>query len=60
MLMSCLKAIRSLELVHSLTLLTKLDGYSHRSHLCPGVVGQVVNVEVEVVDANLDYNILLG
>lgn len=57
--------IRSLELVPYLTLLTKFDEHSHRPHgLVPifpvGVGWQVVNVEVEVVDANLDYNILLG
>ena len=41
------------------------DGHSHRPHeiiptfaICVG--GKVVNIEVEIVDANLDYNLPLG
>ena len=51
--------------VPSPTLLMKFDGHSHRPHgiilafpICVG--GKVVNIEVEIVDANLDYNLLLG
>ena len=62
--MSCWKAIGSLEVVSSPTLLTAFDGHSHRPHgillaflFCVGY--KVVNVEVEIV-VNFDYNILLG
>ena len=65
MSMSCWKAIRLPSVVPSLTLLTKFDGHSHRLYriipafpICVG--GKVVNIEVEVIDANLDYNLLLG
>lgn len=65
MSISCWKAIRPLEFVPSPTLLTEFDGHSHRPHgillafpICVG--GKVVNVEVDIVDGNLDYNILLG
>lgn len=63
--MSCWKAIRASKVVPSPTLLTTFDGYSYGPHgilpayhVCVG--GKVVNVEVKIVDANLDYNILLG
>lgn len=45
--------------------MTAFDGHSHKPHgiiptfpICVG--GKVVNIKVEVVDANLDYNLLLG
>ena len=45
--------------------MTPFDGHSHKPHgiistlpICVG--GKVVNIEVEVIDANLDYNLLLG
>ncbi|MCY6488241.1 hypothetical protein, partial [Actinobacillus pleuropneumoniae] len=51
--------------VTSPTLLTAFDRHSHKPHgiiltfpIC--VVGKVVNIEVEVIVANLDYNLLLG
>jgi len=63
--MSCWKAIGSPSVVPSPTLLTTFDGHSHRPHriisafpICVG--GKVINVEVEIVDANLEYNLLLG
>jgi len=65
MSMSCWKAFGSPQVIPSPTLLTTFDGHSHRSH---GIIptfpiyagGKVVNIEVEIVDANLDYNLLLG
>ena len=65
MSMSCWKAIGSPSVVPSPTLLTTFDGHSHRPYriipafpICVG--GKVVNIEVEGIDANLDYNLLLG
>ena len=65
MSMSCWKAIGSPSVVPSPTLLTTFDGNFHKPHriipafpICVG--GKVVNIEVEVIDDNLDYNILLG
>ena len=65
MSMSCWKAIGSPSVVPSPTLLTAFDGHSHRPYgiipafpICVG--GKVVNIEVEVIDANLDYNLQLG
>ena len=65
MSMSCWKAIGSPSAVPSPTLLIAFDGHSHKLHgiiptfpICVG--GKVVNIEVEVIYANLDYNLLLG
>lgn len=65
MSMSCWKAIGLPSTVRSPTVLTTFDGHSHRPHgiiptfpICFG--GKIVNIEVEIVDANLDYNLLLG
>jgi len=65
MSMSCWKAIGSPLSIPSPTLLMTFDGHSHRLHgiiltfpICVG--GKVVNIEVEIVDVNLDYNLLLG
>ena len=65
MSMSCWKAIRSPSVFPSPTLLTAFDGHSHRPHgiilafpICVG--GKVVNIEVEIINANLDYNLPLG
>ena len=59
------KAFGSPELVPSNTLLTAFDRRSFRLHgILPSfeikLAGKVVSVEVEVIDAPLDYNILLG
>ena len=61
----CWKALGSPELVLSNTLLTAFDGRSFRLHgILPTfeikLAGKVVSVEVEVIDAPLDYNFLLG
>ena len=65
MSLSCWKALGSPELVSSNTLLTAFDGRSFRPHgILPAfeikLAGKVVSVEVEVIDAPLDYNLLLG
>jgi hypothetical protein len=65
MSLACWKAIGQPELSPSPTLLTAFDGRSFRPH---GIIpsfpvqlgGKTVCVEVEVVDAPIDYNILLG
>jgi hypothetical protein len=65
MSLACWKAIGQPALSPSPTLLTAFDGRSFRPH---GIVpsfpvqlgGKTVCVEVEVVDAPLDYNLLLG
>ena len=65
MSLSCWKGLGSLELSKSATMLTVFDGRSFRLHgilpslkVCLG--GKSVAIEVEVVDAPLDYNLLLG
>jgi hypothetical protein len=65
MSLACWKAIGQPVLSPSPTLLTAFDGRSFRPH---GIIpsfpvqlgGKTVCVEVEVVDAPLDYNLLLG
>jgi hypothetical protein len=65
MLLACWKAIGQPELSLSPTLLTAFDGRSFRPH---GIIpsfpvqlgGKTVCIEVEVVDAPIDYNLLLG
>jgi hypothetical protein len=65
MSLACWKAIGQPVLSPSPTLLTAFDGHSFHPH---GIVpsfpvqlgGKTVCVEVEVVDAPLDYNLLLG
>ena len=65
MSISCWKSIGSHSLLHSPTLLTAFNSHSHRPNgivpnlpICVG--DKNVNVEVEIVDENLDYNLLLG
>jgi hypothetical protein len=65
MSLSCWKSIGSPQLSQSMTMLTAFDGHSFRPHgILPALQvqlgGKTVAVEVEVVDAPLDYNILLG
>jgi hypothetical protein len=65
MSLACWKAIGQPILSSSPTLLTSFDGHSFRPH---GIIpsfpvqlgGKTMCVEVEVVDAPLDYNLLLG
>ena len=59
------KALGSPELVPSTTLLTAFDGRSFHPHgILPAfeikLAIKAVSVEVEVIDAPLDYNLLLG
>jgi hypothetical protein len=63
--LACLKAIGSPTLSNSLTMLTAFDGHSFFPNgILPSfpvqLGGNTVEVEVEVVDAPLDYNLLLG
>ena len=63
--LSCWKALGSPELVPSNTLLIAFDGRSFRPHgILPDfeikLEGKAVFFEVEVIDAPLDYNLLLG
>ena len=65
MFLSCCKALGSPELVPSNTLLTAFDGRSFCPHgILPDfeikLVGKVVSVEVEVIDAPLDYHFAFG
>ena len=65
MSLSCWKGLGSPKLSKSATMLTAFDGRSFQLHgivpshkVCLG--GKTVAIEVEVVDAPLDYNLLLG
>ena len=65
MSLACWKGIGSPAVVPSTTLLTPFDDHSHRTHgiipafpICVG--GKNINIEVEIVDASLDCNLLLG
>ena len=65
MSLSCWKAFGSPELVLSNTLLTAFDRRSFHPHgILPAfeimLIGKIVSVEVEVIDAPLGYNLLLG
>ena len=65
MSLSCWKGLGSPELSKSATMLTAFDGRSFRPHgILPSLKvhlgGKTVAIEVEVVDAPLDYNLLLG
>ena len=65
MSLACWKGIGSPAAVPSATLLTAFDGHSHGPHgIFPAfpiyVRGKTVNIEVDIVDASLDYNLLLG
>src|SRR5713226_4179812 len=62
MSLACWKALRSPKLVPSNTLLTAFDGISFHLHVFLlafeiKLVGKAVSVEVEVIDAPLDYNL---
>ena len=65
MSLSCWKGLGSLEIVPSQSMLKAFDGHVFKPH---GIVpsfpvmlgGKTMNVEVEVVDAPIDYNLLLG
>ena len=65
MSLSCWKGLGSPELSKSATMLTAFDGRSFRPHgILPSLKfrlgGKTIAIEVEVVDAPLDYNLLLG
>jgi hypothetical protein len=61
----CWKSLSSLPLSQSPTMLTTFDGHSFYPHgILPAFLvqlgGKTIEVDVEVVDAHLDYNLLLG
>ena len=65
MSLSCWKGLGSPELSKSATMLTAFDGRYFRPHgILPSLKvhlgGKTIAIEVEVVDAPLDYNLLLG
>ena len=65
MYLSCWKGLGSPELSKSGTMLTAFDGRSFRPHrILPSLKvhlgGKTIAIEVNVVDAPLDYNPLLG
>ena len=65
MSLSCWKGLGSPKLSIFATMLTDFDGRSVQSHrIIPSLKfqlgGKTVAIEVEVVDAPLDYNLLLG
>eukprot|EP00253_Pinus_taeda_P014433 PITA_14433 len=65
MSMSCWKTLRSPSLSRSSTTLKAFDGrtytpYGILSNLQVELGGEIVEIDVEVIDGNLDYNILLG
>ena len=65
MSLSCWKGLGSPELSKSATMLNAFDGRSFRLHIIlPSLKvhlgGKTIAIEVKVVDASLDYNLLLG
>ena len=65
MSLSCCKGLGSPELSKSTTMLNALDGRSFQPHgILPSLKvplgGKIIAIEVKVVDAPLDYNLLLG
>ena len=61
----CWKGLGSIELSKTATMLTVFDGISFwPQDILPSLKvrlgGKIVSIEVEVVDAPLDYNLLLG
>ena len=63
--LSCWKSISSPEIVKSLMTLKAFDGIGFHPHglmptLSVELGGKIVSIQVEVVDAPLDYNLLLG
>jgi hypothetical protein len=65
MSMSCWKAIEFLDLSPSNTMLKEFDGHTfwpHGIHTTFPIVlcGKTISVEVKVVNAPLEYNLLLG
>ena len=65
MSMSCWKGLGSPKIVPSQSMLKAFDGHVFKSY---GIIptfpitlgGKTINVEVELVDAPIDYNLLLG
>ena len=65
MSLSCWQALGSPTLVSSPTMLKAFDGHIFKPHeiltaLPIKIGGKTVTIDVEVIDAPLDYNLLLG
>jgi len=65
MSLNCWKSLGSLRLSQSSTTLKAFDGRTYKpcgiiNNLHVELGGKIVNIDVEVVDGPLDYNILLG
>ena len=65
MSLSCWRSIGSLEINRSPTTLKDFDGHGFQPYgLLPAIHvelgGNLVSIHIEVVDAPLDYNLLLG
>ena len=65
MSLSCWKGLGSPEIVPSQSMLKSFDGHVFKPHrivpMFPVMLGgKTVTIEVEVVDAPIDYNLLLG
>ena len=63
--LTCWRALDSPELVTSTTTLKAFDGWGFQPHglisaLAVELGGKTISIQVEVVDAPLDYNLLLG
>ena len=63
--LTCCKALGSLKLITSPMTLKAFDGWGFQPHglisaLMVELGGKTVSIQVEVVDAPLDYNLLLG
>ena len=65
MYLSCWRAIGSLDINQSLTTLKAFDGrgfkpYGIFNYFPMELGGKTMSIDIEVVDAPLDYNLLLG
>ena len=65
MSLSCWKALSFATLVSSPTVLKAFDGHVFKPHnilttLPIDIGGKIVSIDVEVIDALLDYNLMLG
>ena len=63
--LTCSKALGSPKLVTSPTTLKSFDGWGFQPHglissLAVKIGGKTISIQVEVVDAPLDYNLLIG
>lgn len=62
--LSCWRAIGSLDINHSLTILKAFDGRGFKPYVILNsflveLGGKIMSIDIKVVDAPLDYNFLL-